>query len=346
LALLIVTTPLFGQLGLGRGDRNPADYRNRAQRFSANRSVESTLRNRLKERSLLTNHSNAFKVGIDRKPLFFSPQFGIIGNRVGPRDHAARSLRSLQVYNSSSEFAKGVINMPHASDYLIGSSSTWTVEAVLNSSRTESRTELLIPIASTAVTPRLSNTDPAADAYFEQGTTAFRAALAEKDPSDRSKFMGDARHAFDLVILLENDAPRGHLALAIVRYIQEDVNSSLTHLVMGIKRSQSLEEMNIGRENFFADIGLWQRTLEDLNIATRSGESARFMLLYSFFAFLNDDLIVASSVAREAERKSLASIDQSGEDEELRRSIEAEVEYAKRFQKLLGTKTDSPVGGD
>lgn len=342
---LAFAVPTFGQLSLMNSRENRYEHKTRAQRFMANRSIEATLRDRIQSRSILlgqlpwvTNRSN-------QQPLLFSREFGVAGNMQGPRDRAGRSLQSLQVYNDYSQFAKGIVNIPRPSDYLVDTNSIWTVENVLESMKAEESTALLLPPASPKKSARESSIDAQTNAYFEEGATAFRAALSETNGSDRATFFANARHSFDLVNQLDVDGARGHLALAVVRFVQEDVNSAETHLVLGLQRSQTLEQMDIGLKNFFPDIELWQRRLDQLNIATRSSNNPRLLLLYAYWAFLNGDDVIALNSVEEAERLYEAIFKQSRGNETTEVKGEEELNSAKRFADLLRTKIDTAAGG-
>jgi len=344
-AVLTFQSVASAQLGLGLARQNKYEHQMRAQRFQANRTVEMTIRNRLRERSFLIGRSGYLDAGVGQRSLLFSPQFGFSGQLLDPTDRAGRSLRHLQMLDVKSDYARHIINMPRPSDFRIGDTLSWSVEDVMAAERANRSTGLVFPTETNAATDHETSPASRTDAYFDRGTAAFRAALAEDDAVIRANLMADAHDAFDIMTQIDIDAPRGYLALAITQYAQENYNTALMHLVMGLKRADSLAEADIGRERFYDDDEAWQRLLDTLNLDARSVNNARLILLYSYFLFLNGDYQTARTQAEQAKKLLEDAIQQTTRDEGAEALEEAEkrIDYARRFSDMLGEKLKAPT---
>lgn len=355
IAVVAIATPAVARAQLGlSGGTGRGDYRRRAEQFMTNRGLGETYRSRIRSNSVLFGRSSSYMRSTHTMPLIMSEQYGLISDReIGPRDRAGRWLRGYRLFDIRSQIASSSVDLPQATDYHGESFLGWTTDEVLSAQRRNRPTAALAlaePARSLGAAERMATKlDDRADESFRACAEKFRNALDTDDRLKRNQLIAEARNEAGIVMQLDYDSPRGYLADAIIAYQTGDFNKSLVVLELGIRRGDTLASLDIDREAFFGDNRAWEEMVDQANIAARSSDNARILLLQAYLSFLSGNLDSARSAADRAVQTLETQLRNATEEEEAADEIagisrQASVDRAKHFRDLLAERIANPKG--
>ncbi|MCB9851867.1 MAG: hypothetical protein H6819_02125 [Phycisphaerales bacterium] len=344
------------QLSLGNDVESRADYRRRAQQFMLNQSLSENYRDRIRSNTLLFGQrSNYDPRNLHTRPLILSGEYGLLNYDIRPMDQAGRWLSGYRLLELRSEIANTSINLPQSSDIDIDDTLVWTTEEVLAALRRSHTTELLSLDDST---PKLGAADRMeiklenkADESFRDCAASFRAALETNDREKQNALIAEARSSSEIVIQIDFNRPRGYLAEALIAYKSGNFNTALVSLELGIRRADTWESLEIDREAFFGQSRDWDEMLDTVSEAARSTDSPRIHLLQAYFAFLNGDFVMAQSSVDKAIDGLKKQMRESTPEDEIAEEnagykLEASIEYAEHFKKLIADKQNALKGAE
>ncbi len=160
--------------------------------------------------------------------------------------------------------------------------------------------------------------------FYAKGTAAFQ--------------KGDhltAEHYFALYEQVDDRNPSAIAAKAILSYARENRNEAIVNLNLTLKRTTSLDQLSLKREDFYPSKPEFDRLVSDLNLSARSaGASPRVSLLLAFYQWLDGDLGGAISSLDTA----IQGLEAEGDIEDARKVELSQFDrtaFARNFRTLL-----------
>ncbi len=129
-----------------------------------------------------------------------------------------------------------------------------------------------------------------ADDYYAIGQAHFRNGNYLK-----------ARGYFDMDREVNRDNPRAFFADVLTAGERRDVNRAYSSLLLALRRSETVDHLQVDKSAFFTDERRFERTLSVMNaVANQAPDQPAGFALVAFYAYGNGDLIAARSALTKA----------------------------------------------
>jgi len=280
--------------------------------------------------------------------MFLDRRFGVVAGIRKPNDFATYSLQRNSWIDVKSDYLKALVRMPV--DQFPSSDRPeppWTVEEVKTALQRRATNRTVLASDDWRFPQRDkrdAENQTRSDEYRAAGLETFRLAL--RDDGDAPRELGEqiglftrAAEKFSMARNLQPENPTNYIALSIVEREKGNLNTALAYLTQGLTRLNSLDDLELRREDLFENDRDWGRRLDEVNaLAINNPDEARPYLMLALYAHLNGDRALARSSTQSALKLYTQQAERVSTSPQLAYELERRIEQAQKLLDLLEAK--------